>query len=69
MIEEGQGDALQQSVAYWWPRVSASFGTGKSDRFEALQAMGLRKTPNAAMNAEWEKETAATLERHGLKAG
>ncbi len=69
LIEEGQGDALQQSVAYWWPRVSASFGTGKSDRFEALQAMGLRRTPNGEMNAEWENETAATLERHGLKAG
>ncbi len=69
LIEEGQGDALQRSVAYWWPRVSASFGTGKSDRFEALQAMGLRRTPNGEMNAEWENETAATLERHGLKAG
>ncbi len=69
LIEEGRGDALQRSVAYWWPRVSASFGTGKSDRFEALQAMGLRRTPNGEMNAEWENETAATLERHGLKAG
>lgn len=69
LIDEGQGDALQQSVSYWWPRVSASFGAGQSDRFEALQAMGLRRTPNGEMNAEWENETAATLERHGLKAG
>ena len=69
LLEEGQGEALQKSVNYWWPRVSASFGTGKSDRFETLKAMGLRKTPNADLNTQWQDEMANILARHGLKAG
>ncbi|UYV36059.1 phenylacetate-CoA oxygenase subunit PaaI [Rhodobacteraceae bacterium D3-12] len=69
LIAEGQGEALQASVTYWWPRVAASFGSGKGKRFEALSAMGLRHAPNAAMKAQWEREASATLAKHGLKAG
>ena len=59
---------MQQSVSYWWPRVAASFGSGDSDRFEALKAMGLRSTPNAELKARWEEETSALLKSHGVAA-
>jgi 1,2-phenylacetyl-CoA epoxidase catalytic subunit len=69
LMSEGQGDALQKSVTYWWPRVAASFGTGDSERFEALSAMGLRSTANAELKATWEDDTTSVLGSHGLKAG
>jgi len=68
LVTEGQRDDLQASADYWWPRVSASFGTGGSDRFEALRAMGLRHAPNPEMKAAWEERAGAVLARHGLTA-
>ena len=47
LVGEGQGVDLQASVAYWWPRVAASFGQAESSRFGALRAMGLRRSTNA----------------------
>ena len=69
LVAEGQAEALQQSADYWWPRVAASFGAGGSDRFEALRAMGLRRTPNAELKSAWEGAAKDALARHGLKAG
>ncbi len=58
------GDAKQdveQSVAYWYPRIAASFGTSGSTRFEQLQRLGLRHTSNEALQALWEKDVGELL--------
>ena len=69
LAEAGETDALQASIAYWWPRVAASFGSGDSAKAENLKAMGLRKTGNAELKARWEAEAGAILQGLGLKAG
>ena len=53
--------AVVQSVAYWYPRIAASFGTSGSQRFEQLQRFGLRHTPNEELQAQWEKEISELL--------
>ena len=68
LMGEGQGESLQASVGYWWPRVAASFGAGSGERFEALKAMGLRHRPNAEMRAEWEAKAGEALKRLGLQS-
>ncbi|MHA6344030.1 Phenylacetic acid catabolic protein [Roseivivax sp. CAU 1761] len=50
-----------ESVAYWWPRVAATFGAAGSARFETQRAMGLRHRPNDALRAEWERAAGETL--------
>ena len=56
----GRADA-QTSVAYWWPRVVASFGGADSGRFEALQRFGLRRTSNAALRDRWHADILGRL--------
>ena len=68
LMDEGQGDALQAAVAYWWPRVGASFGQAEAPRFDALRAMGLRRSTNAELRARWQAEASAALGRVGLSA-
>ena len=68
LVAEGQGADLQASVAYWWPRVAASFGQAESSRFGALRAMGLRRSTNAELRSRWEAEAQAALARLGLTA-
>jgi 1,2-phenylacetyl-CoA epoxidase catalytic subunit len=68
LVAEGQGASAQSSVAYWWPRVAASFGSGASDRFATLKAMGLRRAPNDALKTRWEAEAGDVLTRLGLSA-
>ena len=69
LIEDnGTGD-LQPLVNYWWPRVSASFGTEGSDKFDGLKSLGLRRTPNRELNTRWQAEAGATLAKLGLKPG
>ena len=50
--EEGRASA-KSSVAYWRPRVAASFGAADSRRFDLLKRFGLRHTPNAELLAKW----------------
>ncbi len=57
---EGRAAALA-SIAYWHPRVAASFGSAHSARYDTQARFGLRHTPNAALLAEWEKQVAAAL--------
>ncbi len=57
---EGRAEAMA-SIAYWQPRVAASFGAPASARYETQARFGLRHTPNAAMRADWEKQVAAVL--------
>lgn len=59
---------LQDSVTYWWPRVAASFGSENSDKFSALQAMGLRATTNADLRSDWMANARTALGALGLNA-
>ncbi len=54
------------SLEYWHPRVAASFGTMRSERFDALRRFGIRHTSNAALLAEWHDRLSAVLAEHGL---
>ncbi len=66
LIAQGETAAVQDSVAYWWPRVSESFGTGVSPRSDALKAMGLRSKSNADLHTEWMTAATAQLDKLGL---
>jgi len=66
LMAGGEGAAVQESVAYWWPRVAISFGGEASKRAESLKAMGLRHKSNAELKARWEAEAGSTLKRLGL---
>ena len=69
LFETGTETATAQaSVAYWWPRVAASFGSTSSDRADALQAFGLRKTSNADHLSRWTGEISPILKGLGLNA-
>ncbi|WP_306045759.1 Phenylacetic acid catabolic protein [Nioella sp. MMSF_3534] len=68
LVSEGQGAALQASVAYWWPRVAASFGQGDPARFDQLRAMGLRHASRGELFSRWQAEAGAALSRVGLNA-
>ncbi len=59
---------LQDLVAYWWPRVAASFGSATSQNFEALQTHGLRKTSNTDLRRQWENKASHSLQTLGLSA-
>ena len=63
---QGEIDAITQSVAYWWPRVSESFGAGVSGRGDALKAMGLRSKTNAELRSAWIEAASTTLKNLGL---
>ncbi|SDJ18942.1 Phenylacetic acid catabolic protein [Salipiger marinus] len=54
------------SVAYWLPRVADTFGPAQSDRFDRLQAMGLRRTDNETLRRAWRTTAEATLAPLGL---
>jgi 1,2-phenylacetyl-CoA epoxidase catalytic subunit len=58
--DEGRATA-RASVAYWYPRVAASFGHSGSARFETLSRFGLRHTPNETLLAEWQADVDAQL--------
>jgi 1,2-phenylacetyl-CoA epoxidase catalytic subunit len=58
--------AAQASVAYWRPRVAASFGTANSVRFETLRRFGLRHRPNEALLEDWTATVQARLGALGL---
>ncbi len=53
-------DRATAALAYWWPRVSVSFGHESSGRVTALREWGLRHTDNAELRRAW--ESAATSE-------
>jgi ring-1,2-phenylacetyl-CoA epoxidase subunit PaaA len=69
LMNEGRGDAILASVAYWWPRVSVSFGQENSPRFDMLNAMGLRHVSGAEMRSQWEASAMAALDRVGIQPG
>lgn len=69
LVETEGSETLQALVGYWWPRVAASFGAERSEKFASLRAMGLRHTPNADLRARWEQDMAAILARCALRPG
>ena len=66
LLESEGAEAVQALVDYWWPRVAASFGAERSEKFENLRAMGLRNVPNADLRARWEAEAGVLLGQFGL---
>lgn len=66
LIANGETAAINASLAYWWPRVSESFGAGATARTEALAAIGLRSRSNAELQALWVQDATATLDKLGL---
>lgn len=57
---EGRTDALA-SIAYWRPRVAATFGPAGSARYDTLARFGLRHEPNEVLLARWEQQLDARL--------
>ncbi len=58
--EDGQKQA-REAIAYWRPRVAATFGVAGSQRFDTQKRFGLRRSPNEALLAEWNKQVDAQL--------
>ncbi len=63
--ENGRNEA-RVAVAYWRPRVAASFGSASSSRFDTLKRFGLRHRPNEALLAEWNRKADDRLKTLGL---
>ena len=59
----------QAAVAYWWPRVVASFGHADSERMALYAAYGLRRRGNGELLEQWREETVKRLRALGLEAG
>lgn len=57
---------LRASLAYWRPRVAASFGSSQSAGFETQKRFGLRRTPNADLAGRWEEKVDVLLRELGL---
>jgi ring-1,2-phenylacetyl-CoA epoxidase subunit PaaA len=73
--EEGLRKLLQDAdnrplvaaaLAYWRPRVAASFGSGSSAHFETQMRLGLRYTGNAELAAAWERQVDEALRAAGV---
>ena len=60
--------AVEASLAYWTPRVAASFGRAGSKRFDALKRFGLRSRTNDALLADWRSKMDGLLAELGLAA-
>ncbi|OWV84469.1 Phenylacetic acid catabolic protein [Rhizobium sp. R693] len=67
-IAEGENGAraARVAIAYWRPRVAASFGLSASARYETLARFGLRHTPNEALLCEWQGAVDAQLAARNL---
>lgn len=58
--------AAAEAIAYWRPRVAASFGVAGSARFDTLSRFGLRRDTNEVLLARWQAAVAETLGHIGL---
>lgn len=58
--DAGRNDA-RKAIAYWRPRVAASFGAAGSPRFETQKRLGLRHQTNEALRADWSAKIDALL--------
>ena len=57
---------IAASLAYWRPRVVASFGSASSAHFETQKKFGLRHTGNAELAAAWERQVDELLRAVGI---
>ncbi|ACL58274.1 Phenylacetic acid catabolic protein [Methylobacterium nodulans] len=54
IVSTGEGrEQAKRSIAFWRPRVAASFGREGSARFETLRRFGLRHRTNEELLAAW----------------
>lgn len=67
LVGAGKTEEIDASLAYWWPRVSASFGSDASTKADTLKSMGLRRSSNAELRTRWDAEMSSTLDRLNLK--
>jgi 1,2-phenylacetyl-CoA epoxidase catalytic subunit len=67
LMAQGDVGQINDSIAYWWPRVSESFGSRATSRNEHLAKLGLRTTSAADLHAKWAKQARKTLTDLGLK--
>ena len=58
--DEGRAEA-REAIAYWHPRVAASFGVAGSTRYDTLRRFGLRHNPNETLLAAWEADVSRHL--------
>lgn len=64
IVANDDGRARARScVEYWQPRVAETFGPAGSERFQRLAHIGLRRTPNEALQAAWVDESNQMLTR------
>ncbi|WP_112873879.1 Phenylacetic acid catabolic protein [Paracoccus endophyticus] len=56
----------QRALAYWRPRVAATFGVAGSARYDTLRKFGLRHTPNETLLARWDTLVTDHLAALGL---
>lgn len=62
IVATGQGRVeAAASIAFWKPRVAATFGQAGSARYETQRKFGLRHRPNEALLADWTAEIDAFL--------
>ncbi len=62
---DGAADA-QAAIAYWRPRVAATFGLAGSARHAMLARLGLRHATNESLLSRWDALVAGTLGPIGL---
>lgn len=63
--DAGKAEA-RAALAYWKPRVAATFGVAGSKRYDTLKKFGLRHAPNEDLLARWETLAAEHLAALGL---
>lgn len=67
-LAESDKAGVEAALAYWWPRVSASFGTGGAARFDKLKSWGLRQTTGEELRSAWADGLRTELKGWGLTA-
>lgn len=66
LLSQGETADINNSLAYWWPRVSESFGIHAPSRSQALAEMGLRRASNAELHDQWVAQAGDALSGLGL---
>lgn len=66
LSDDAEKPVVDASVAYWMPRVAASFGHAGSKRYDALNRFGLRHKTNDALLAEWREKIEGLFAELGI---
>jgi|GEM_PF-40648 len=65
--DETERQQIQQSLAYWQPRIAAPFMNASPSRYETLRRFGLRHQNNAQLLKQWQKRVQEQLEKLQLQ--